>query len=69
MAACMTVAAGTSCRGRKPGTVLDGTKVQLLIGNFNGGYGRVWLDKAVDRFTAKYADYVFENGKKAFRLP
>ena len=36
MAACMTVAAGTSCRGRKPGTVLDGTKVQLLIGNFNG---------------------------------
>ena len=36
MAACMPVAAGTSCRGRKPGTVLDGTKVQLLIGNFNG---------------------------------
>ena len=68
MAACMTVAAGTSCRGRKPGTVLDGTKVQLLIGNFNGGYGRVWLDKAVDRFTAKYADYVFENGKKGVQI-
>lgn len=69
MAACMAVCAGAACRGRKESEVVpDGTKVQLLVGNFKGGYGRAWLDKAVKRFTEKYADHVFPNGKKGVQV-
>ena len=69
MAACMAVCAGAACRGRKENEVVpDGTKVQLLVGNFKGGYGRAWLDKAVKRFTEKYADHVFPNGKKGVQV-
>ena len=69
MAACMAICAGAACRGRKENEVVpDGTKVQLLVGNFKGGYGRAWLDKAVKRFTEKYADHVFSNGKKGVQV-
>ena len=71
MAAVMAVGAGASCSGRggiDSEQPLDGTKVQLLIGNFNGGYGRAWLDKAAKRFTEKYAEYSFGNGKKGVQI-
>ncbi len=69
MAACMAVCAGAACRGRIEDQVVpDGTKVQLLVGNFKGGYGRAWLDKAVKRFTEKYADHLFPNGKKGVQV-
>ena len=43
--------AGTAAACREDGVVkVDETKVQLLVGNFDGGYGSAWLNKAKDRF-------------------
>ena len=41
----------------------DDSKSQLLVYNYNGGVGSVWLDKVIDRFEEKFADYSFEPGK------
>lgn len=41
MAVCMLATVGASCSFERDtgGTSVDTTKVQLLVGNFNGGYG------------------------------
>ena len=36
---------------------------QLKVLNYEGGFGRVWLDKAVERFEKKYEGVSFEPGK------
>lgn len=36
---------------------------QLKVSNFEGGYGKVWLEKMIERFEEKYKDYSFEPGK------
>ncbi len=63
-----TVAASTafaSC-GREVINDLSGdsSKTNILVSNYEGGFGRAWLDKAAERFEALYADEVFEEGKK-----
>lgn len=70
MAVCMLATVGASCSFERDtgGTSVDHTKVQLLVGNFNGGYGNAWLNKAVKRFTEKYKDYDFGNGKKGVQI-
>ena len=68
MAVCMLATVGASCGRDTGGTSVDTTKVQLLVGNFNGGYGNAWLNKAVNRFTQKYEDYDFGNGKKGVQI-
>ena len=68
MAVCMLATVGASCGRDTGGTSVDTTKVQLLVGNFNGGYGNAWLNKAVKRFTEKYKDYDFGNGKKGVQI-
>lgn len=37
-------------------------ETQLRVQNFEGGYGRVWLDNAVKRFEKLYENYEFEPG-------
>ena len=70
MAVCMFATVGVSCFFERDtgGTIVDNTKVQLLVGNFNGGYGNAWLNKAVKRFTEKYENYDFGNGKKGVQI-
>ena len=68
MAVCMLATVGASCGRDTGGTSVDTTKVQLLVGNFNGGYGNAWLNKAVKRFTEKYKDHDFGNGKKGVQI-
>ncbi len=68
MAVCMLATVGASCGRETSGTSVDTSKVQLLVGNFNGGYGNTWLKKAVNRFTEEYKDYDFGNGKKGVQV-
>lgn len=60
----------TACRsGRIDGDEpINEGKVQLLVGNFKGGYGRTWLDKAKQRFEKKYEDFDFGNGKVGVQI-
>ncbi len=51
-----------------PGFVEDETKSTLLISNYQGGFGRVWLDKCVERFIEKYKDTSFEPDKKGVQV-
>ena len=64
---CLLTGTAAACRGGDDVQV-DETKVQLLIGNYDGGYGSVWLKKAVDRFVKKYENYDFGNGKKGVQI-
>jgi len=41
---------------------------QLNISNYEGGYGREWLDKAAKRFEERYKDYSFEEDKKGVKV-
>jgi uncharacterized protein YxeA len=43
-------------------------KTQLFIGNFDGGYGEEWINKAKARFEEKYKDHSFEEGKKGVQV-
>ena len=49
--------------GDNGGSRNDGTKSEILVYNYAGGVGSVWLDKAIARFEEKFADYSFEEGK------
>lgn len=46
----------------------DETKAQLYVGCYEGGVGRAWLDSAIKRFEAQYADEEFEPGKKGVQV-
>lgn len=48
----------------------DDTKTQLRVSNYQGGYGRAWLDNAIARFEEEYKDYPFEpgSGKKGIQI-
>lgn len=48
----------------------DDSKTQLSASNYQGGYGRVWLDDAIARFEKEYENYEFEpgSGKKGIQI-
>ncbi len=50
------------------GISIDKTKTQLYIGNYDGGYGHVWLDHLIEGFEQKYAETSFEEGKKGVQI-
>ncbi len=59
--------AATACVGCNRGvgdTVeVDTKRTQLYVYNYDGGVGSEWLDKAIVRFEAAYANEKFEEGK------
>ena len=55
----------TACGG---GTVGDPTKTQLWVFNYDGGWGRSWLDSIKTDFEEKYADVSFEEGKTGVQV-
>lgn len=57
----------TACRGGSDVVINEGM-VQLLVGNFDGGYGTTWFNDVKERFEAKYADYDFGNGKVGVQI-
>ncbi len=62
IAASSTLAA---CGMEETGVIAgDPSKLNILVSNYEGGFGRVWLDKAAERFEALYADKQFEGDKK-----
>ena len=69
MSATMMFSALAACN-REPaaGGDVDNTKTQLKVSNYEGGYGRAWLDNAISRFEAKYANTSFEEGKTGVQV-
>lgn len=67
LSVCLLAGTAAACRGGGDVQV-DETKVQLLVGNFDGGYGSAWLNKAVARFVKKYENYDFGGGKKGVQI-
>lgn len=49
-------------------TEINKAMSQLYVSNFEGGFGRVWLDNAAKRFEEMYADESFEDGKKGVQV-
>lgn len=41
----------------------DSTKLTLYVSNYEGGFGKVWLEKAAERFEELHKDDVFADGK------
>ena len=48
--------------------VFDVSKTILHVKNWAGPYGDEWLNNAIARFEAKYAETVFEGGKKGVQV-
>ncbi len=46
----------------------DSSLSQLHVMNYEGGFGRKWLDEAAKRFEEKYAETSFEEGKKGVHV-
>lgn len=55
----------TACGG---GRAVDWSKTQFQVGNFNGGYGQVWIEEAAAIFEERYKDVVFEEGKTGVQI-
>ncbi len=47
---------------------IDTDKTQIYVSNLQGGIGREWLDKTIERFTAAYAEESFEEGKTGVQI-
>ena len=62
-----TVAGLAGCQVENPNNKIDADKVQLYVGNYNGGVGDKWLDGVIERFEAKYANYEL-NGKTGVQV-
>jgi ABC-type glycerol-3-phosphate transport system substrate-binding protein len=46
----------------------DETMYQLKVSNYEGGFGRVWLDEAVKRFEEKYENLELGDGRKGVNV-
>lgn len=60
----MVVGALTGCNKK----LTDSTKTQLYVLNYQGGYGKKWLEAAASRFEALNADKSYESGKKGIQV-
>lgn len=50
------------------GIVIDKTKTQLYVGNYDGGAGHEWLNIAIDSFEEEYKSESFEKGKTGVQV-
>lgn len=72
----MTTSAFAGCGGGSdPGTdpgnkPIDADKTQIKVQNYEGGYGRAWLDNAIARFEEEHKNTEFEpgSGKKGIQI-
>ncbi|MBO6280266.1 MAG: hypothetical protein J6M95_01630 [Bacilli bacterium] len=61
----------TSCSqesGGGGGVVVDETKTQIYIKNYQGGYGNKWLYSAKTRYEELHAEDSYESGKKGLQI-
>lgn len=56
----------TSCNGG--GGNFDPNKSHLFVWNMDGGIGREWLDRVIERFKEEYKNEEFEPGKKGVEV-
>ena len=69
LSATMLVSAFAGCdRTPDDGGEVDDNKTQLRVSNYEGGYGRAWLDNAAERFEEKYKGVSFEDGKMGVQI-
>jgi len=47
---------------------VDSTKTQLYVLNYQGGYGKKWLDNAARRYEEMYKETSFQEGKKGLEI-
>lgn len=59
----LSVFSFAGCGKTDPDKIVDKTKTQVYVYNFNGGFGSDWLDAAVRRFEEAYKDYEGLDGK------
>lgn len=64
---CFSTVSVIGCGGGG-GVIIDATKTQLYVANYDGGYGSKWLDKIIKDFEEKYAEEEFETGKKGVQI-
>lgn len=60
-----------ACNPNGPGEEeekIDPNRTQLYVANFNGGYGKNWINALKASFEAKYKDVVFEEGKTGVQV-
>lgn len=67
--ALLAFGAAFGCTRTRPGEEpINENATQLLVGNFNGGYGDSWLREVKSRFEQKYKDVSFEDGKTGVQV-
>ena len=59
---------GSGSGGNRPSDVIDPTKTQLYVSNYDGGYGTDWLYAVKDRFEELYAEESFQSGKTGVQI-
>ena len=57
-----------ACNKDPDGPKVDPNKTQFYVGNFNGGYGYKWLEKAARKFEKKFENEHFEDGKTGVQI-
>jgi len=63
-----SILAGCNKGGNTGGVTIDKNKSQLYVASYQGGVGRKWLDRAIQRFEEKYKDAHFEEGKTGVQV-
>ncbi len=66
----LIVGAGlASCRPEvSPGEIIDKSKSQLSVANYDGGVGSDWFRTIIKNFEEKYKDVSFEDGKMGVQI-
>jgi hypothetical protein len=64
----MVIVSCTAATACVSGPIIDKTKTQLYVYNYDGGVGTRWLDNIVAEFTEKYAGVSFEEGKTGVQV-
>lgn len=71
LSVCVTAATALSsaaCSKNPSGTVIDETKTQLYVRNYQGGFGNEWLYNGIDEFQELYKDVSLEEGKQGLQI-
>ena len=62
-ALCVTAFAGCTREAVNPVDEGSNSKMQLYVSNYEGGFGKAWLEEAADRFEELHKNDTFSNGK------
>ena len=58
----------SGCKRENFEETIDENKTQLIVSNYDGGFGTAWLEDIKERFETAYAETVYEPGKKGVQI-